>query len=140
MDSTAGRISTWRKAKVIPTARASMEVATARGSMAPGAKEQLSSSPPPAPRTMFAPIIDSRAKAIQWSMETIASWNCAPSSQPIRGIRAWKPPNQAPQRRQCPARGRPADSPLHTDTAKASIDRLTARIRSSYIRIKGPPG
>ena len=68
MRQTAGTMSTLRKAKVTPTASASMLVATASGSMALTPKEALSSSAAPRDsRIMFAPMSASRMKAIQWS-------------------------------------------------------------------------
>ena len=66
-----------------------MLVATARGSMARGVKEQsTSSSWPRDSRIMLTPMMVSSTKAIQWSMLVIMFWNCTPSSQPSRGIRA----------------------------------------------------
>ena len=74
MQETAGPISTRRKAKVTPTASASMLVATARGSMDRGRKElSTCSSPPRDSRIMFAPISPSRRKAIQWSTPAMIS-------------------------------------------------------------------
>ena len=85
----AGRICTSKKAKVTPTASASMLVATASGSIVLKEKESLtSSSSPSASRIIFAPISASSTKAIQWSMLLIRLSNCLPSSQPSSGISA----------------------------------------------------
>ena len=86
---TASRMSTWRKAKVMPTVRASILVATANGSMARGEKEvpRLSSSWLRDSRIMFRPMRPSSRKAIQWSMWAIRTWKRLPSSQPKKGIR-----------------------------------------------------
>ena len=94
MNSTAGTMSTCKKAKVTPTARASMLVATARGSMVRKEKELFSDSSPHSldSRIMFTPMIPSRIKAIQWSRLAIMAWKRTPSSQPNRGIRAWNRP------------------------------------------------
>ena len=69
MKHTAGRMDTSKKAKVMPTARASMLVATAMGSITRKAREALvsSSSGHRASRIMLMPSKTSRAKAIQWS-------------------------------------------------------------------------
>lgn len=132
---TARRMSTWRKAKVMPTVRASMLVATASGSMARGAKEvpRLSSSWLRDSRIMFRPMRPKSRKAIQWSILEIRLWNRLPSSQPKKGISPWKPPNHSPAVSAWLRVTRPADSPLHTDTAKASIDRPTAKRNNSII-------
>ena len=67
---TAQRILTFKKAKVTPTAKASMLVATARGSMALNPKEESrdSASVSRDSRIILIPMIPSRIKAIQWSM------------------------------------------------------------------------
>ena len=74
----------------MPTVRASTLVATARGSMALGAKEAPTSSASwlRDSRTMFRPMRPSSRKAIQWSTLEIKLWNRDPSSQPRKGIRA----------------------------------------------------
>ena len=73
MSSTAGTILTSRNAKVTPTARASMLVATARVSMVLNPKEASghSSSLLKDSFIMLAPITASSTKAIQWSMFVI---------------------------------------------------------------------
>ena len=134
MRVTAGRIFTFRKAKVMPTVRASMLVATARGSMAAKPKEAPTSSSSwlRDSRTMLPPMRHSRKKAIQWSTVVIRLWKPVPSSQPARGIRAWKPPNHSPAVSICFQLVRPAERPLQMETAKASIERPTAMINSSH--------
>ena len=64
---TAQRILTFKKAKVTPTAKASMLVATASSSMALGAKEAsaVSSSLEKASFNILPPMTDSRMKATQ---------------------------------------------------------------------------
>ena len=90
MRDTAHRISTRRKANITPMASASMEVATASISITIGDKDgsQSSSSPATASRIMPPPIRTSRAKAIQWSTDSISPANADPSSQPAAGISA----------------------------------------------------
>ena len=55
-----------------------------------------SSSPERLSLIMFPPMRDSRAKAIQWSKETMYCSKADPNKYPAEGISAWKPPNQAP--------------------------------------------
>ena len=66
---TAGRMSTFRKAKVTPTASASMLVAMARSTMFLTSRSGFghSSSLLKDSFIMFAPITASRMKATQWS-------------------------------------------------------------------------
>ena len=72
---------TLRKAKVTPTASASMLVAMASGSILLMETESsvFSSSPETPSRIIFPPISPSRIKAIQWSKAVILLSNCAPS-------------------------------------------------------------
>ena len=64
--ATAGMIRIVSSANVTPTASASMLVATASGSIAPGVIALLTpSASPKDSRIMFAPISPSRTKAIQ---------------------------------------------------------------------------
>ena len=78
-----------KKAKVTPTASASMLVASARGSMERKEKEQSTSSLSSRDsRTMLIPMMDKRRKAIQWSTAEMKAWNWMPSSQPSSGIMA----------------------------------------------------
>ena len=88
MKLTAGTIRTCRKANVTPTARASMLVATASGSIVPNEKESLrfSSSVSRDSRIMLPPISASSTKAIQWSTLVISDWNRTPSKYPTSGI------------------------------------------------------
>ena len=66
MRETAGRIFTLKNAKVMPTAKASILVAMARGSMVRGEKEALCFSDSLRDSsTMLPPISDSSTKAIQ---------------------------------------------------------------------------
>ena len=77
MKETAGTMRTCRKAKVTPTASASMLVAMASRIILPGATEQSthSSSLFRDSRIMLNPMMPRRIKAIQWSMEVMASLN-----------------------------------------------------------------
>ena len=67
-------------AREMPTARASMEVATASGSMALADKSGVadSSSPDSASLIMLPPTSASRKKATQWSTAAMASANILP--------------------------------------------------------------
>ena len=78
---TAAPMFTLKKAKLTPTARASMLVATAMGSMAFTDREASghSSSLERDSRIIFPPMMASSAKAIQWSMAVICSLNCTPT-------------------------------------------------------------
>ena len=80
MKLTAGTMFTRRKAKVTPTASASMLVATASGSMVLKSKRSLDSfsSSLLASRIMLKPINANRTKAIQWSMLVIREENVMP--------------------------------------------------------------
>ena len=71
-------------------------------------------------------------KAIQWSTVVMRVWNRVPRSQPMAGMRAWKPPNHTPQMRAWRGATRPTDSPLQMDTAKASMLSPTAMMKSSH--------
>ena len=86
IQQTAGRISTSRKAKVMPTASASMLVATAMANMTRKPREALASSVSPlrASRSMLIPRIASRAKAIQWSMAVMYRETGSPGASPAR--------------------------------------------------------
>ena len=58
-----------------------------------------SSSPEPwrrAPHTIRPPMMASRAKATQWSTASMYRLTLLPSSQPMRGMPNWKPPNHRP--------------------------------------------
>ena len=85
MKETAGRISTSRKAKVTPTARASMLVATASRNISFTARDASSWGQPgsssfseTASRIMLTPMMPRSTKAIQWSMAVIRSRNWTP--------------------------------------------------------------
>ena len=54
-----------------------------------------------------------------------------PRKYPIIGISAWKPPNHRPTMPAFPISMRFTARPLHIDTAKASMDRPTARMSIS---------
>ena len=77
-------------AREMPTASASMEVATAIRNMVltERSAETSSSFFERASRIIFAPIKARRVKAIQWSMASMASANRLPRKYPIIGIRA----------------------------------------------------
>ena len=123
----------WARFSVTPMASASMEVATARGSMAFQAKEssQPSSSFSMDSRIMLPPMNTSSPKAIQWLMEVMREANRLVSTKPITGIAPWKPPNQPPTARHCFGVTFPTDRPLQIDTAKASMLMETAISSSS---------
>ena len=91
---TAGMISTLKKAKVTPMARASMLVATASTSIDFISRESLqhSCSLFKASRIILIPMIPSSIKAIQWSILVMYSLNCTPRKYPISGIPAWNIP------------------------------------------------
>ena len=88
MKQTAGTMRTRRKPKVTPTARASMLVARAMGSMTFQAREPSSplSSFFQASRSMLAPMPASSTKAIQWSTLTMYFSKREPRKKPIRGM------------------------------------------------------
>ena len=77
---TAAIRCTFRNAKVIPTARASILVATARRNMVLMSSDSFSSShsPEQAYLIILAQMIPSRINAIQWSMAVILSRNWTP--------------------------------------------------------------
>ena len=81
-------MATSRKANVMPTARASMLVATAKGSMARRSRAALlsSGSSARAVQSILPPSQPSRRKATQWSMAAIDRANPAPKAQPAKGI------------------------------------------------------
>ena len=83
MSSTARKILlTPAMAREIPTASASMEVATAMMNMVFTDRSASGVSPSSsllrASRSILMPMSASRAKAIQWSMAEIASMNSVP--------------------------------------------------------------
>ena len=90
ISTAAATMSTPRNAKLMPTARASILVASARGSMVLKEKLSFASSSPPAIASLIMPppITASSTKAIQWSILTIKRSNLKPSRKPIRGISA----------------------------------------------------
>ena len=67
INETAGIICTFKKAKVMPTARASILVATARGNIVLQSKRSFedSSSPEKASRIILIPMMESSINAIQ---------------------------------------------------------------------------
>ena len=70
---------TCKKAKVMPTASASMLVATASGSMVLNENESFTfSSFEKDSLIIFAPMSKSRPKAIQWSIFVMSDSNCLP--------------------------------------------------------------
>ena len=143
MVSTAGRMLTFKNAKVMPTASASMLVATAMANMTRKPREALASSVSPfrASRSMLIPRIASRAKAIQWSMAVMYRENREPRSQPSKGMSPWNPPNHSPTRTILPKVTRSMASPLQIETASASMDSPTAKSISSKNPILfRPPG
>ena len=76
----AGMMLTFRKAKVMPTASASMLVATAMRNMVLKPKSSLSSSDLPKDSfIMLPPMKASSTKAIQWSMFVMRCSNRKPS-------------------------------------------------------------
>ena len=82
MKTTAGTMSTFRKAKETPTASASMLVAMASGNMVFASKRSLCSSQSAQEkdsRIMFAPMKASRMNAIQWSNRSMRSAKLMPS-------------------------------------------------------------
>ena len=83
-------MATFKKAKVTPTARASMLVATASISTSRRSNPAGQQSPSSwkASQTIFPPIQPSSRKAIQWSMLVMYPSNCRPRAQPSRGMRA----------------------------------------------------
>ena len=129
----AGMMLMPRKANETPTARASMLVATAIINILFVEKSGLwqTSSFERDSRTILKPIIPSRINAIQWSIFSTIEAKLMPRAYPSSGIKAWKPPNQAPTLTAWRARIRPTDRPLHIDTAKASIARPIAIIMIS---------
>ena len=133
-------------AREMPTASASMEVATAmRNMVLTDRSASFSGSSPDssffssASFSMLMPMMTSRPKATQWSNASMASANSEPRKKPVTGISIWKPPNQSPQVASAFSVAFFMARPLHTDTAKASILSPTASKNSSPIPIKNPP-
>ena len=60
-------------------------------------------------------------KAIQWSIEDIASWKFTPRKYPSIGIKAWKRPKYSPVTSECLGFTSFVESPLHMLTANASM-------------------
>ena len=111
---------------MIPTASASILVATARTSIflwSIGASMTSTTSSSFHSRTasiiILPPMKPSRMNAIQWSMLVIYFWNWLPRSQPTNGINA------------CFLFSFLIPSPLQTETAKASIESPTPNKNSS---------
>ncbi|OPX80916.1 MAG: hypothetical protein A4E50_01322 [Methanosaeta sp. PtaB.Bin087] len=92
MTATGTTIETSRKAKVTPTARASMLVAMARSVRRRRSRRfAVARSDGPSfidSKIIFPPMRTRRMKAIQWSKPVTKSLNSSPPSQPITGIKA----------------------------------------------------
>ena len=120
------QILTWMQAKEMPTAKASILVAMAKSNMVLKPNELSDGSSSfldNASRIMLAPIRKSRLKAIQWSTAVIYCSNWEPRKYPIKGIKAWKSPNQSPQVKAIFQENCLAVKPLQMETEKASIER-----------------
>lgn len=73
----------------------------------------------------LTPIKNNKKNDIQWSSDFILFSNKAPKEYPAKGITAWKLPKYNPITRGCINLMFLTQIPLHTDTAKASIDNPT---------------
>lgn len=122
--------------RLFRTARASMLVAMARRSIVLMLVSSFfSSSPEKASFSMFAPMNTNRAKAIQWSIEITRFSKLLPNVKPINGMSAWNMPKYRAMVKAFFQFSFFMDSPLHIDTAKASIasPMLISRISRVFI-------
>ncbi len=134
---TEGRIDTLRKAKVIPTASASMLVAIARTKSS--LIFSLYSSVPSsfsfmASNIIFPPMKHKSPKAIQWSKAVMYFSKLLHASQPTKGMTAWNTPKKRDITSPLFIFSFLMESPLHKATAKASMERPIA-IKSNSIKV-----
>ena len=138
---TENQIFTLRNANDTPTAKASMLVAMAIMSMVlnPQPHELLSSSSSSssdkASLIILTPMTSNRPNAIQWSKAVMRCSNCAPRKYPIKGMRAWNPPNHNPHNKAVLKENFLVAKPLQIETEKASIERATLIASKEIISI-----
>ena len=128
MKFDAFRIATGTATNVMPTASASIEVATAIMNIVFTLKPSFvsSSSFEKASRSILMPMIESRMNASHGAILLMIDSKPEPSKKPKNGMSPWKPPNQMPQSRHSLIVIFLVSSPLQMDTANASIERPTA--------------
>ena len=123
-----GIIFTFKADSVMPTAKASILVAIAAGTITvkPNAPFVSLHSPFRFSRIMLIPIMHRRNSATY--LETASMyWRIVPPQiYPSVGISAWNPPKYSPATSPIFTGCILVFKPLHTETAKASIDRPTA--------------
>jgi len=134
MVATESASGAWSIGNVTPAPSASMLVATASASSTrrsntprPAVSSAAASGSPRDSQSIFAPMPPRRAKMIQWSQASTAGPMRRPTSHPITGMRAWKPPKRAATRATSRARRRFAAMPPAPATAMASIASPRAR-------------
>ena len=138
--STIYNVESFRNANDTPTASASILVATASRNITFALISAFTSSSPPNDSFIILPPIKSRStNAIQCDHLLTRSAKKLPSTYPSVGISAWNPPNHTPAITICFTFMSLRESPLHMDTANASIDKPTASINSSTMLINFPP-
>ena len=141
---TAGTMSTESAANEMPTASASIEVATAstrnsRRSMRLVSLQPQSSSPScSASQSILPPMNASSTNATQWSTGAMTPMNWLPSAHPMSGMSAWKPPKKSASTAAARRLSLRIPSPRQIETANASIETPTATSSSSTIPMLSP--
>ena len=135
--STVVQIFIFTQASDIPDTIASMLVATAKVSMTRKSVESLafSSLLQMASRIMLHPIANKSPKATHAAYFSMNWLNVDVRKYPIKGIRAWKKPNQKPHSRAFLHVNCRDAKPFEIDTEKASIESPTAKMNISKMLI-----